>query len=349
MALLRQRQNILLHTFVGTRPNGLDAILTQRCDILTMAEYWKSTPRYWCKYCSTYVRDTKLERQNHDATAKHQSAIKRSLRDLHRGKEKEEHEKERAKREVNRLNGIVSSAAGPSSSSSPRDAGGGGGALGETERKRQVQQLASLGVRIPDQFRGDLAMAGEWTVTSTTIVPDKKNKDGNITPDAIARGVHKRERTDEELEEEEAVKDLFKKPRRWGRDSNTTGTARGALAEEEDLDALLSAGLVVVKKTRDEGDQDEQGRHDAAVKEKGQDHLLPAAASFKKEPSDNDDDDDDDAPPIPDRLPARADHDDKSAGPPPPSIKTEHDGADGGASAPTVVFKKRKAKNIRQK
>lgn len=304
-----------------------------------MAEYWKSTPRYWCKYCSAYVRDTKLERQNHDATAKHQSAIKRSLRDLHRGKEREEREKERAKREVDRLNGIVSSAAGPSSSSS-RDAG-------ETERKRQVEQLASLGVSIPDQFRGDLAMAGEWTVTSTTIVPDKKNKDDDNPQDAIARGVHKRERTEEELKEEEAVKGLFKKPRRWGRDSKTIGTAAGGRGEEEeeDLDALLSGGLVVVKKTKEEDDQDKQGRHDAVVKEKGQDHLPSPPAPFKREPSDNDDD----PPPIPDRLPALADDDDdKSAGPPPP-VKTEHDGAEGGASAPAVVFKKRKPKNIRQK
>lgn len=317
-----------------------------------MAEYWKSTPRYWCKYCSTYVRDTKLERQNHDATAKHQSAIKRSLRDLHRGKEREERDKERAKREIDRLNGLVPSSApaGPSSSRGGAGRGGGGGVLGETERKRQVEQLASLGVKIPDQFRGDLAMAGEWTVTSTTVVPVKKENDNDSNPDAIARGVHKRERTEEELEQEEAAKGLFKKPRRWGRDSKTTGTAGGGDCEDGDLDALLSGGLVVkTKETKeDEGDGLVKKEEDVAKKEEGQDLPPPSPPhSIKKEPSDNDDD----APPISNQLPARAEDDDKPAGapPPPPPTKTEHDGAEGGASAPAVVFKKRKPKNIRRK
>lgn len=320
-----------------------------------MAEYWKSTPRYWCKYCSTYVRDTKLERQNHDATAKHQGAIKRSLKDLHRGKEREEREKERAKREIDRLNGIVPSSASSSSSrpaTGAADRRGGGGPLSETERKRQAEQLASLGVSIPDQFRGELAMAGEWTVTSTTIVPEKNNNDDN--PDAIARGIHKRERTEEEIEQEEAVKGLFKKPRRWGRDAKTlTGE------ESEDLDALLGGGLVVVKKKKkdDEEDEDKPVKEEVAVGGSGQGSVKveseqdvkaeePELLPVKQEPSFNDD------APISDEVPAMPDE--KAAVP--PSIKTEGNDTEGNggsaldAAAPAaVVFKKRKPKNIRQK
>ena len=62
-----------------------------------MSEYWKSTPKYWCKHCSVYVRDTKLERTNHEATGRHQGAIKRSLRDLHRNAEQQERETEPGK------------------------------------------------------------------------------------------------------------------------------------------------------------------------------------------------------------------------------------------------------------
>lgn len=315
-----------------------------------MAEYWKSTPRYWCKHCSTYVRDTKLERQNHDATAKHQSAIKRSLRDLHRGKEREEREKERAKREVDRLNGVVNS-----SSSSSRTGGalerrggeGSGGALGGEERKRQVEQLASLGVSIPDAFRPDLAMAGEWTVTSTTVVQSEDADNKN--PDAIARGVHKRERTEDEVETEEAVKGLFKKPRQWGRDSKTADEG------SEDLDALLGGGLVVKKKDEDEppakkkeeADEKEEGNTHEAVKQEGSD--VPP--SIKEEPSN------DDMTQIPDDVPAMADGDKSNVPLPlplplPTTIKTEDDGAGGApadTSAPAVVFKKRKPKNVRQK
>ncbi|PHH60763.1 hypothetical protein CDD82_2238 [Ophiocordyceps australis] len=108
-----------------------------------MSEYWKSTPKYWCKHCSCYVRDTKLERQNHEATARHQGAIKRSLRELHRTHEREERDKERARREIARLNGVVSKD-GPNASNPAKSATR--ATSSETDLKRQRQQLADLGV-----------------------------------------------------------------------------------------------------------------------------------------------------------------------------------------------------------
>lgn len=315
-----------------------------------MAEYWKSTPRYWCKHCSVYVRDTKLERQNHEATAKHQGAVKRALRDLHRGHEREEREKERAKREIERLNGVVSSDgsgsalttnAGPSSRNRPAAGAGvssgagkgAGGPLSETERKRQAEQLASLGVSLPDEFRKDLAMAGDWQVTSTTIVTETPADASN--PGASARGIHKRERTDEEIEEEKAIKGLFKKPRRWGRDSRTAAGDGGS----EDLDALLSGGLTVknqeddtVKKEEDAGSTIST----APVKEEEQGPTL-----IKKEPSEAG------LPALAEVATALSPKDEA------PGLKTEDGasavGSPGAKDVPTVTFKKRKPKNIRQK
>lgn len=309
-----------------------------------MAEYWKSTPKYWCKHCSVYVRDTKLEKQNHEATAKHQGAVKRALRDLHRGHEREEREKERAKREIERLNGVVSSDgsgststanAGSSSRTRPGAGAGasGGGPLSETERKRQAEQLASLGVSLPDEFRKDLAMAGDWQVTSTTIVTDTPADGSN--PGTSARGVHKRERTDEEIEEEKAIKGLFKKPRRWGRDSRTAAGDGGSA----DLDALLSGGLVVKKQEEDTVKKEEdaeptsetaplkKGEHETSlVKEEPSEEGVPALAEVPTDPS------------------PRTET---------PALKTE-DGtgtveSSGAQDVPAVTFKKRKPKNIRQK
>ncbi|KAI3397296.1 hypothetical protein diail_11028 [Diaporthe ilicicola] len=314
-----------------------------------MAEYWKSTPRYWCKYCSVYVRDTKLERQNHDSTAKHQGAVKRALRDLHRGHEREEREKERAKREIERLNGVVSSdgsgstsTANAASSSRPRPgagAGGGGGSgggsgrLSETERKRQAEQLASLGVSLPDEFRRDLAMAGDWQVTSTTVVTDTPADENN--PGSSARGVHKRERTEEEIEEEKAIKGLFKKPRRWGRDSRT---AAGD-GDSADLDALLSGDLVVKKNEEDTVKKEEEvelAAETAPVKQEEQE-----SSPIKKEPSDE-------------GTSALAEVGlDSSTKAEAPALKTEDGASTVGSTvaseAPAVAFKKRKPKNIRQK
>lgn len=318
-----------------------------------MAEYWKSTPKYWCKHCSVYVRDTKLERQNHDATAKHQGAVKRALRDLHRGHEREEKEKERAKREIERLNGVVSadspasaSTANAASSLRPRPGaggggggpggGGGGGPLSETERKRQAEQLASLGVSLPDEFRKDLAMAGDWQVTSTTIVTDTPADENN--PGASARGVHKRERTEEEVEEEKAIKGLFKKPRRWGRDSRT---AAGD-GDSADLDALLSGGLVVKKQEEDTIKKEEDaGLTAATAPVKQEEQEEQESSPIKKEPSDE-------------GIPAPAEvGTDPSTKTEAPALKTEDGestaGSTGAQDAPAVAFKKRKPKNIRQK
>lgn len=208
-----------------------------------MSEHWKSTPKYWCKHCQVYVRDTKLEKTNHEATAKHQGALKRFLRDLHRGHEKEEREKERARREIDRLNGVVSG----TSSSRPYGGQGSGGASAspsaaptQAQLKTQREQLAELGVAMPDDFRPEMAMAGEWTVTSTRVIDDApKREPAEEKPETKATGVRKREATEDEKEEENAVQGLFKKPRRWGRDSRAMPQD-----EDADLDALLSGSIL---------------------------------------------------------------------------------------------------------
>lgn len=287
-----------------------------------MAEHWKSTPRYWCKHCSTYVRDTKLERQNHEATARHQGAVKRSLRELHRGKEAEDREKERARHEVERLNGVVSGTASSSSLSRTKNNGSGStaaalgnGVLSESERKRQAEQLALMGVRIPQEFRGDLAMAGEWTVTATTVVEERpEGEDGRLG--ARARGVHKRDRTEEEQEEENAVKSLFKKPRRWGRDSR-------AVQGEEDLDALLSEGLSV--KTMEEAEEDGIKKEETQKGEEIIEKATPEVPDVKEEEEEK-------------NLPRFKQEDD---------AKQVHDAL--GGAVPVLAFKKRKPKNVRQK
>lgn len=317
-----------------------------------MSEYWKSTPKYWCKHCSIYVRDTKVERANHDSTAKHQGAIKRSLRDLHRGHEREEREKERAKREVDRLNGIVSStpstAAAPGSSRSQGNNGGDargsrfggvghGAGLTGSERKRQAEELASLGVSIPDEFRGDLAMAGEWTVTNTRVVLERKEGEGeDVKAEALATGVRKRERNEDEVEREEALNSLFKKPRTWGRDS------RGNAG---DLDALLGGGLVKKEETKTEdaplvkkedGAVDPPAATPATADTEQGDDVKQEEPAVKKEPSEEDgltaiEEGKTLQPTIPDA----------------PGVKSEEGAA--APEAPALMFKKRKPKNIRQK
>ena len=311
-----------------------------------MSEYWKSTPKYWCKHCGVFVRDTKLERTNHEATGKHQGAIKRSLRDLHRNAEQKERDKERAKREVERLNGVVSG--GSASASSYGIKYGGkpvaqqqqGVAVTEAERQRQLEQLAEMGVNIPTELRGNMAMAGEWAVTSTRVIEEAKPEgEEDAKGDAHrATGVKReRERTEEEKEQEEAIKGLFGKRRRWGVDSK-------AMPGEEDaeLDALLS-GPLVVKAKKEKEEEEEKGPPQIKKEETSVGAAESAAgggeeeadvSSIKKEPGEDEND-----------AGGGGGGGDGSG----KARASDASATLGEADATAVVFKKRKPKNLRQK
>jgi hypothetical protein len=174
-----------------------------------------------------------LKKTEHDATPKHQGNLKRFLRDLHRGHEKEEKDKERAKAEVARLNGM-----GGGESASSSSSGFGRGPTPsipkppkpqatEADRKRQLAQLAEMGIDIPSEFRPDMALAGGWEVVSQRIIEED---DGEKKPEAIALGVRKRQ---VEEEDEEA---LEAKKKRYGSSYRTHPTEE----DQGDLDALLN-------------------------------------------------------------------------------------------------------------
>ncbi|CRK40015.1 hypothetical protein BN1723_004698, partial [Verticillium longisporum] len=282
-----------------------------------MSEYWKSTPKYWCKHCSVFVRDTKLERQNHEATGRHQGALKRSLRDIHRGHEREERDKERARREVDRLNGVVGGAAGSSASASVSS-----GQATAAQLARQREQLAEMGISMPTEVRGDMAIPGEWTVTNTRVVSaSPRGGEAGDKVEAKAVGVRKREVTDEQKEEQEAVRGLFKKQRTWG------GT-RAMPQDDAELDALLSGGVLHAPPKKEEPVEEEVKTEEGAPQE-----TKSEEPAVKAEPAEEGeggmDPPQEPAPAIPDV-----------------GVKTE-DSAEGGPAP--VVFKKRKPKNIRQK
>lgn len=213
-------------------------------------------PKYWCKHCKTYVRDTKLEKQNHDATPKHQGNLKRFLRDLHRGNEREERDKQRAKDEVARLNGSTpgssaSSIAGtkmtrslqrppvrPTPASQLQQ-------VTPAERKQQMTRLAELGVAVPEEYRREMAMAGDWQTSSERFIYDEVKKveeTQDIKPNGLNVGVRKRKHEGQE-DEEEAGETVVRMG--WGSASRTYPGARDG---EVDLDELLTSTSAAQKK-----------------------------------------------------------------------------------------------------
>ncbi|CAG8973993.1 hypothetical protein HYALB_00011571 [Hymenoscyphus albidus] len=302
-----------------------------------MSEYWKSTPKYWCKHCKSFIRDTKLEKANHEATPKHQGNLKRFLRDLHRGHEKDEKDKDRAKSEVARLNGLVSNPS--SSSSSSKDGSSSAFGRGPTpsvpqprvqataaQRKQQLAQLAEMGVSIPDEFRGDMAMAGEWTVTSQRVL----DENGEAKKESVALGVRKREEDDEGGDTD----DVEIKRKRWG----SKFRSHPVEEDEGDLDALLGQALVQPKSKAEPESADLPVKIDMKTeKTKVKVESPPSAWNEVQEES----------VPKPEEE-VKKEFPDSLADI--PAVGSEEIPKKESEEVPTgVVFKKRKAKNIRQK
>lgn len=246
-----------------------------------MSEYWKSTPSYWCKFCSQYVRDSPLERKNHDASGKHQNNIARSLRELHKGKEREDREKQRAKDEVARLNGLVSGKPGAS-----RDAAKPAGNLSRNapapaanmnpaaQRKAHAEQLAAMGVALPDDLKKEVTGVGSYQKVSERVLdaPGAGVVSGNrslaeILAEAKRQPEDVKEKSPEGDEEFKTARkrklehdeDEETAPRRkaWGSNFKTYPGVRDQVDDDDvNLDDLLK-GVAKKKEpaTKDESDQ----------------------------------------------------------------------------------------------
>lgn len=206
-----------------------------------MSEYWKSTPKYWCKFCKVFVKETKFEKEQHDATPRHQGNIQRSLRTMHRESEREDRDKQRAKDEVARLNGIVSGTPVPpvrklqsvTSGPTPIQAN-------TADRKRQLAQLAEMGVAVPKEYRAEMAMAGDWETMSTKPSgrPSLKKEDEDVK--GLNIGIRKRkiEGVEDEDEAEVVVR------RGWG---STLKAYPGTDTASEDIESLMRANQTTIK------------------------------------------------------------------------------------------------------
>ncbi|KAK3053408.1 hypothetical protein LTR09_005577 [Extremus antarcticus] len=294
-----------------------------------MSEYWKSTPSYWCKFCALYVRDSPLERKNHESSGRHQNNIQRSLQKLHKDREREERQSQWAKEEVARLNGIVGGEG---------KKGGGvqvtglktvteGAATGPraqadkaAQRKAHAEQLIAMGVQLPEELRREVLGVGDWERVSETVVEgdvktersladiikqqqaaDQESKAGIEEGESI--GVRKRK-----LEDEEDVRDEEAAPKErkvWGSSVRRYPGDEGG--DEGDLEGLLS-GVVGKKGTVKVEVEEAEG----GVKKEGEGEEKPLET-------------------IPDVNATSA------------AVKEEEGAVDGEAVAP-VVFKKRKGK-----
>lgn len=94
------------------------------------------------------------------------------------------------------------------------------------DRKKQIQQLVDMGIAVPDEYRADMALAGDWKVVSQRKVAEP------VIDESLNKGVRKRKF--EGLEEEEEARETVVR-RGWG---STTKRYPGEATN--DLNALFS-------------------------------------------------------------------------------------------------------------
>lgn len=108
------------------------------------------------------------------------------------------------------------------------------------DRKRQLNQLAAMGVVVPDAVRGDMAIAGEWQVVSERVI----GEDGKEVKKGLSTGVRKR-KLDEEEQEQIAAQETITKKKGWG---NRFKKFPGKMGDDdEDVEALFKKKKVGVK------------------------------------------------------------------------------------------------------
>lgn len=97
-----------------------------------------------------------------------------------------------------------------------------------------MAQLADMGVTIPEEYRRDMALAGEWQTVSERKITPAEDED----PESSRLNVGIRKRKHEGDEDEEEAKGFDTNMRKgWG---SATRHYPTAAMEDDDLDALLA-------------------------------------------------------------------------------------------------------------
>lgn len=245
-----------------------------------------SQPKYWCKHCSTYVKDTPFEKTQHESTGKHQGNLKRFLSGIQKNHAKNEREKDQAKAEVDRLSRIAgTSSSVDSSTSTPSTKTAAAAAaskksssitLSVADQKRQWAQLAEMGIAVPESARANVAMPGDWQTLSRKVVAEPAAD----VDEKLNIGVRKRKFENQEEEEEEAGEVVVK--RGWG---STTKTYPTSTSTSESLDSLLASSFSKKKKVKEE-EQDVKETTDIDNKKVVTSTAMPDGATVKDDQGD---------------------------------------------------------------
>lgn len=252
-----------------------------------MPEHWKSTvslpslwekphtnqdqPKYWCKHCSIYVKDTPVERKQHENTGKHQGNLKRFLQGIQKDHQRTERDKDRAKAEIDRLNRVTGASSSTSSQPSTNSvinkrSKPNATPLSAADQKRQWTQLAEMGIAVPQHARADMAMAGDWQTVSTREVRE------TVTEEDTKLNIGVRKRRLEDDDDIDGTPEIGVREA-WGAATRSYPTTTDTA---QDLNALLEVPVIKRQTPANEAIQQQQiesGSSDSEPIVKAEDSL----------------------------------------------------------------------------
>ena len=141
-----------------------------------------------------------------------------------------------------------------------------------------MAKLAELGISIPEEYRREIAMAGEWQTTAQRLIYDEIKKEGeekDSKSNGMNVGLHKRKLEGQE-EEEQSGGSMIN--RGWG------STMRSYPGDEmDDLEKLLgsTSGLIKTDGQEIRATQTSSGTDQTAAQ--GTERSNPQAPQLKKE------------------------------------------------------------------
>lgn len=174
-----------------------------------------------------------------------------------------------------------------------------------------MAQLAAMGVAIPEEYRTDVAMAGDWqTVSRKSAAKEVKSEGKNVM---LTSAEKKRKMKDREEQEDEQEEEVLANRRGWGRALKKFPTDR--MGGTQDLDSLLGGPIMLKKEEVDSEKHNDEVKGEKEEKEQTTQDIKDESIESLQEQK-------------PSVMEA------KSSQPPEPS-------------EPPVMFKKRKAKPIK--
>jgi U1 zinc finger len=214
-----------------------------------MTERWISTKKHYCKYCNTWIPDTKISRQQHDISDRHKNAMQRNLSRIQR-------------------QDLINRHSNPSAAPPPKATAASG-----TSMRKGVANTAAYGYGDRDDMAAYIAkgkkMKFDNIPSSNDVVLPKSVREANVGKWEVTQVISKEA---EEDEKDEVKKEESPEPNDGEFPPLRTGTisdgGKRERAQTPDVDDLLRFRV-------------QEKSFPTEVKEEGEDVKVPAVG-FKK-------------------------------------------------------------------